>query len=123
MTVKDNVNAINELTDKGVARMNALGELNLKTAEKVVARQMDAFNLFMEQGVRLMTLATEAKGYSDFYKGQIDMAKEMTQRMMAESKTNMQVAGELRDEYRGWFDAAMAEVRDSKDVVRNAVTA
>jgi hypothetical protein len=103
--------------------MNALGELNLKAAEKVVARQMDAFNLFMEQGVRLMTLATEAKGYSDFYKGQIDMAKEMTQRMMAESKTNMQVAGELRDEYRGWLDAAMAEARDSKDVVRNAVTA
>jgi hypothetical protein len=123
MTVKDNVNAINELTDKGMARMNALGELNLKAAEKVVARQMDAFNLFMEQGVRLMTLATEAKGYSDFYKGQIDMAKEMTQRMMAESKTNMQVAGELRDEYRGWLDAAMAEARDSKDVVRNAVTA
>jgi len=123
MTAKDNANAMNELSDRGLARMNALGELNLKAAEKLTNRQMDAFNLFMEQSVRLMTLASEAKGYSDLYKGQVDMAKEMTERMMAESKTNMQVAGELRDEYRGWFDATVAEVRDSKDVVRNAVTA
>jgi hypothetical protein len=123
MTVKDNVNAINELTDKSVARMNALGELNLKAWEKMTARQMDAVNLFMEQGVRLMNLATEAKGYSDFYKGQVDMAKEMTERLMTESKTNMQLAGELRDDYRSWLDATMAEARDSKDVVRNAVTA
>jgi hypothetical protein len=123
MTVKDNVNAVNELSNKGFERMSALGELNLKVAEKLAARQLDAMNLFMEQGVRMMTLATEAKGYSDYYKGQVDMAKEMAERLMTESKTNMQVAGELRDEYRGWFDAAMAEARDSKDVVRNAVTA
>jgi len=123
MTVKDNVNAVNELSNKGFERMSALGELNLKAAEKLAARQLDAMNLFMEQGMRMMTMATEAKGYGDYYKIQVDMAKEMAERLMKESKTNMQVAGELRDEYRGWFDAAMAEARDSKDVVRNAVTA
>jgi hypothetical protein len=123
MSTNDMLNTYNELTNKGVERINALGELNLKVAEKMVGRQMDAMNLFMEQGVRLMKLATEAKGYSDYYKGQVDMAKEVTERMMQESKTNMHLAGEIRDEYRGWFDAAMADVKESKDVVRNAVTA
>jgi hypothetical protein len=123
MTVKDNVNAVNELSNKGFERMSALGELNLKAAEKLAARQLDAMNLFMEQGMRMMTMATEAKGYGDYYKIQVDMAKEMAERLMTESKTNMQVAGELRDEYRGWLDGAMAEARNSKDVVRNAVTA
>jgi hypothetical protein len=123
MTVKDNVNAVNELSNKGFERMSALGELNLKAAEKLAARQLDAMNLFMEQGMRMMSMATEAKGYGDYYKIQVDMAKEMAERLMKESKTNMQVAGELRDEYRGWLDGAMAEARNSKDVVRNAVTA
>jgi hypothetical protein len=84
---------------------------------------MDLMNLFMEQGVRMMSLATEAKGYSDLYKGQVEMAKEVTERIMAESKTNMKLVGEIRDEYRGWFDSAMAEVKDSGAAVRNAVTA
>jgi hypothetical protein len=123
MSTKDVVSTFNDLSNKGLERANALGELNLKIAEKVAARQMDAMNLFMEQGVRMMKLATEAKGYSDYYKGQVEMAKEMTERMMTESKTNMEMAGEMRDEYRGWFDAAMADVKESKDVVRNAVTA
>jgi len=123
MTVKDNLNTINELTDKSLARMNALGELNLKAAETMAARQMDTWSMLMEQSMRMFTLATEAKTYGDYYKAQVDFAKEMTERLMAESKTNLKVAGELRDEYRGWYDAAMAEVRNSKDVVRNAVTA
>jgi hypothetical protein len=123
MSTNDMLNTYNTLSNKGVERINSLGELNLKVAEKMAARQMDAMNLFMEQGVRLMKLATEAKGYSDYYKGQVDMAKEVTEKMLQESKTNMNLAGEIRNDYRNWFDAAMADVNESKGVVRNAVTA
>ena len=123
MSTNDMLNTYNDLTNKGVERINALSELNLKVAEKMVARQMDAMNLFMEQGVRMMKLATEAKGYSDFYKGQVDMAKEAAERLVQESKTNMHLAGEIRDDYRGWFDAAMADAKQGKEAVRNAVTA
>ncbi|MCF7983944.1 MAG: phasin family protein [Thiohalocapsa sp.] len=122
MNTKETVSVINELSNKGIERANALGELNLKMAEQVAARQMDAMSLFLEQSVRMMKLATEAKGYSDYYKSQVEMAKEMTERVMTESKTNMEMAGQMRDGYRGWFDAAMADVKESKDVVRNAVT-
>jgi hypothetical protein len=112
----------NDLANQNVERLNALGELNLKVAEKMAARQMDVMNLFMEQGVRMMKLATEAKGYGELYKGQVDMAKEMTEQLMSESKTNMALVGEIRDDYRGWFDAAVTELKDGGEAVRNAVT-
>ena len=123
MSAQDVMNTYNNLTNQNVERLNALGELNLKVAEKMVARQMDAMNLFMEQGVRMLKLATEAKGYSELYKGQVEMAKDVSEKLMAESKTNMALAGEIRDDYRGWFDAAMAELKDGNTAVRNAVTA
>jgi len=113
----------NDLTNQNVERMNALGELNLKVAERMAGRQMDVMNLFMEQGVRMMKLATEAKGYSELYKGQVDMAREMSEQLMAESKTTMAMAGEIRDDYRGWLDAAMADLKEGNSAVRNAVTA
>jgi hypothetical protein len=123
MNTKEAVNTYTDLTNKSVERISSLGELNVKLAETITTRQMDVMNLFMEQGVRMMSLATEAKGYSDLYKGQVEMAKEISERMMAESKANMKLAGEIRDDYRGWFDKAMADVKDSSTVVRNAVTA
>jgi len=123
MNTNEAVNTYTDLTNKSVERISSLGELNVKLAETITTRQMDVMNLIMEQGVRMMSLATEAKGYSDLYKGQVEMAKEISERMMAESKANMKLAGEIRDDYRGWFDKAMADVKDSSTVVRNAVTA
>lgn len=123
MSNQDVMKTYNDLTNQNVERINALGELNLKVAEKMATRQMDVMNLFMEQGVRMMKLATEAQGYSELYKGQVDMAREMSEKLMGESKTNMALAGEIRDDYRGWLDAAMADVKDGSTAVRNAVTA
>jgi hypothetical protein len=123
MSTQDVMKTYNDLTNQNVERVNALGELSLKVAEKMATRQMDAMNLFMEQGVRMMKLATEAKGYGELYKGQVEMAKDMSEKLMAESKTNLSLAGEIRDDYRGWFDAAMSDLKEGNTAVRNAVTA
>ncbi len=121
MTIKDNLNTLNELTNQGGERLNALGELNLRVVEQLTARQMDVFNLYLEQGVRMLQLATDAKGFGDLYKGQVEMTKDLAERLMSESKANVAIANEMRDAYRGWFDGAMADVKAGKDVVRNAV--
>ncbi len=120
-TVNDTMNTVNEMTNKGFERMTSLGELNLKIYERVAARQMDAMNLFMEHGIRAMKLATESKGYNEFFKGQVDAAKELSERLMTESKTNMSLAGEVRDDYRHWFEKNLAEV--SADLRKGVPTA
>ena len=107
---KDGLNTLNEMGTKGYDRMTSLGELNVKVLEKLAARQMDVFNLLMEQGMRQMTLATESKGYNDFVKGQIEIAKENGERIMTETKTNMALANEVRDEYRTWVQTNATEV-------------
>lgn len=109
-TVNDTMNTVNEMTNKGFERMTSLGELNLKIFERIAARQMDAMNLFMEHGIRVMKVATESKGYNELFKGQVDAAKELTERLMSESKTNMSLAGQVRDDYRHWFEKNLAEV-------------
>jgi phasin family protein len=110
MSMKDNLNTMNEMGNKGFDRLNSLGELNLKIWEKLAARQMEAVNLMVEQGVRQMKLASESKGYNDFLKGQMEMAKEAGERMMAEAKTNMELAGEVRDDYRAWMQSSVSEL-------------
>ncbi|MCU0832968.1 MAG: phasin family protein [Chromatiaceae bacterium] len=110
MSTKDNLNLINEMGTKGFDRMTALGEINLRVWERLATRQLDAMSLMMEQGVRQMKLATESKGYNEYVKGQVELAKELSTRLMDETKTNLQVAGEVRDQYRSWFQQGVSEV-------------
>jgi hypothetical protein len=110
MNAKESLNMINEMSTKGFDRLNALGEINLRAWEKVTARQMDAVNLMVEQGLRQVKLATESKGYNELIKGQVELAKELSGRMMEETKASMQMAGEVRDQYRGWVEQGVSEL-------------
>ncbi|EGV16638.1 phasin family protein [Thiocapsa marina] len=106
----DTLNTVNELTTKTVERMSSLGELNVRMFEKMSARQMDAMSLYMEHAMRVMKLATESKGYNEFFKGQVEATKELSERVLAEGKTSMQAVTEVRDDYRSWIEKSMADV-------------
>ena len=110
MSVKENLSAINEMGTKGYERLNSLTELNLRTWEKMAARQMEAMKLLMEQGSRHMKLASESKGYSELLKAEVELAKDVSNRLVEEAKTNMQIAGEVRDLYRDWFQEGVNDL-------------
>jgi len=110
MTTNDTLTSLNEMTNKTAERMTSLGELNVRAFEKLSARQMDAMSLYMDHAMRVMKLATESKGYNEFFKGQVEAAKELSDRILAEGKTGMQVVSEVRDEYRTWFEKNLADL-------------
>lgn len=110
MSAKENLGAVKELGNKGMENLNELAELNMKVLEKITSRQMEALNFIMAQSKRQMQLATEAKGYSEFMKGQVELAKETSERMLEETKANMQIANEVRDDYRSFVQKGMGEL-------------
>lgn len=121
MNTNESMKAINDWTSKSVERMTSLGELNTRIFERMAARQMDAMNLYMDHTMRMMKIATESKGYNELFKGQVEAAKELSERVMAEGKSGMQVASEARDDYRAWFEKNLSEV--SADLRKGTATA
>lgn len=110
MTANDTFKSVNEITTKGVEWMSSLSELNLRMFERLATRQVDAMNLAVEHSVRLTKLTTENKGVTEFFKAQAEAAKELGERVLYESKVNMQLAGQSRDDYRVWFEKNLADV-------------
>ena len=110
MSANQTINAVTEIANKGVERLTTLGDLNLRIFERLAARQMDAANLALEHGTRVMKLVTESKGYSDLVNGQVAAAKDLGERLVTESKTNASLAGQVRDDYRAWFEKNLADV-------------
>lgn len=112
MNAQANLDMLNEMGSKGYESMRELGEINLRNWERIVARQMDAVSLMMESGLRQVKMASEAKGYNDLVKTQVEFAKELGQRLVDETRENLQLAGDARDEYRLWFEKGMTDVKE-----------
>lgn len=110
MTMNDTLNTMKDMTDKGMERMTSLSELNMRVFERMTAKQMEGINLLMEHGNRMFTLATGAKGYNEYVKGQIEMTQDLSKRLMAESQANLAMAGQVREEYQSWFVKNMGDV-------------
>ena len=110
MNATESFTAVKDFTAKGMDRMSSLGQLNLRIFERLAARQADAMNLAVEHGMRIAKIATDAKGVSEYFKGQVEAAKDFNEVLMNESKVNMQIAGQTRDEYRVWFEKSLGEV-------------
>jgi phasin family protein len=112
MNTKEGLGAAKEIGSKGMENMKTLAELNMKVLEKIASRQMEAMNYMMEQSKRQMELASEAKGFSELMKGQVELAKETSERMLEETKANMQIANEVRDDYRSFVQKGMSELSE-----------
>ena len=112
MNTTETLSTVKDFSIKGMERMNSLNELHMSLFERMAAQQMDALKMLMEHGKRTMTmtLATDAKSYNAFLKGQVEAAKDLSEQMMAQSKASMTLAGQVKEDYRSWYMSNLAEV-------------
>ena len=82
------------------------GETPLDAMARLAQRNVDIWSDLQNEFLR----AAGYKGYNEFVKAQVEMAKEASERMMEEVHTNMSLANEVRDEYRAWAQAGMSEM-------------
>ena len=100
ITAKENLDMIKELSTSSFETARAFGELNLRIWEKMVEKQMETFNLFMDTGIEQMKLSTETKDIKDLSSGQTELAKKFGEALVAKGREGLEVANEARDEYR-----------------------
>jgi phasin family protein len=117
-TAKESIEMMNNLSTKGYEATQSLGEINLRAMERLLARQMDAFSLLMDSGLRQVKMVTEVKGPSDLIKGQMELVRELSERALAEGRENVKLASDTRNEYRAWFEQGMQTVNEKMSSLR-----
>ncbi len=117
-TAKQNVELFNNMSNQGFEYMQQLSEINMHAMEQLMGRQMDTLHLLMESGLRQVSMATEAKGFNDLVKGNMEMAEELTEKVMLTSRENIKLSSDTRDEYRNWFEKGVEVVAQNMSKVQ-----
>jgi hypothetical protein len=118
-TTKETIEVLNDLSSKGYEAVKSLGDINLRIMERALARQMDALSICMDGGLRSFKLVTESKGPTDLVRGQADLLREFSEKMLIESREAIKFATDSRDEYRTWFEQGLQVVNDRMAKLRS----
>ncbi len=110
ITAKENLELLKDLSATGYESMRTLNELNLRTWEKLANRQLETFSLLLETGAQLFKLTSETRDIKELISGEVELAKQFGETIVAKSRENLKVANELRDEYSAWIESGVSTI-------------
>ena len=105
ITAKENLENVKEFATTGYETLRALTELNVRTYEKLVEKQAETFNLFVDAGIEMVKLGTEVKDPKVFVESEVELAKQLGENLVAKSRESLEIATEVRDEYQSFAEA------------------
>jgi hypothetical protein len=76
-----------------------VGELNMRTFDKLFQAQADLAAFYMDASARSVELVTKAKGYQDLMAGQMALARECGERCIVAVRDSVAFANETATEY------------------------
>ncbi len=118
---KENLETFKNFGTAGFETINTLTDLNVRTFEKLVAIQAETFNLFVDAGTELAKLGNEVKDAKAFVEGEVELAKQLGENLVAKSKESLEVSTEVCDEYNSWVKSNVeAFTAKATEVVQKA---
>ncbi|MCB1875344.1 MAG: phasin family protein [Chromatiales bacterium] len=94
-----------------------LADINMRTSEKLMQKQLELFGLYLQANADQMDLLTKAKGFQELYAGQAELARGLAEKVMASARESAEVATGARDEVTAWMEkGAEAVAANLKEV-------
>lgn len=99
-----NLEVMKEFGVAGFEAARSLGELNLRTWEKLVEKQTETFGLFVDAGIEMVKATTEVKEVKELVNAEMAVAKQFGENLVVKGREALQVTNDARDDYRSWAE-------------------
>ncbi|MGH8478114.1 MAG: phasin family protein [Gammaproteobacteria bacterium] len=103
------------LSNSAYASFKELGEIGTKATEKLAEHQLGFLSIFMDTGVKHLTLYSESKGYKDLLSGFTELSTEYNDKLLNALRKTAEILTESKDEFTVWaekaIDAGLAPIK------------
>ena len=100
---------MNEMGRNTFEAARQLGEINLKTLDRLAEQQVELLNQGLESSVATAKRLTDAKGYKDILSVQADVAQELAETATQQTRKTMAVLTEARNSVSELFQKELKE--------------
>ena len=105
----DNMETIRQFGVNGFEAARSLGELNLRTWEKLVEKQAETFGLFVDAGIEMVKAGSELKDLKELVNVEMNVTKQFGENLVVKSRETLQLANDARDDYRSWAEQGVEQ--------------
>jgi hypothetical protein len=101
---KANLELIKDFGINGYENIRSLAEINLRTWEKLVEKQMDAFGLFVDAGIDQLAANGNPQDIKSVLENQAALGKALSENMAVKGREAVDLANQATNEYRSWLE-------------------
>ncbi|WP_428634516.1 phasin family protein [Sedimenticola sp.] len=101
---KANLELIKEFGINGYENIRSLAEINLRTWEQMVERQMDAFSIFVDAGIEQLSISGHSSDPKELFNSQVALSKTLSEKLANKGRDAVNLATQAGSEYRSWLE-------------------
>jgi len=101
---KANLELIKDFGINGYENIRSLAEINLRTWEKLVEKQMDSFGLFVDAGIEQLAVNKNPQDIKGLLDNQVALGKTLSENIANKSRETVDLANQAGNEYRSWLE-------------------
>lgn len=98
----DYLKNIETLNKAAIESARKLGEINMRTLEKLAQRQIEATADYLDGGIKQLKLISESKDIQAAAKEQARLNSELNEKFVEHAKKAAEVFGQVKDELTDW---------------------
>jgi phasin family protein len=106
---------VNKFNANFFASAKRLGDLNLKTFEKLAAKQAEIMNECLESTTKQYEVLTTSKDYKEAMAAQSELFQGCNEKMVGSLREAAELMASVREEYSNMVEEAVKQASDSVD--------
>lgn len=110
---KEFLEMVNEFNENVFASAKRLGDLNMRTFEKLANKQAEIFNSCLESSAKQYEVLASAKDYKDAVTAQSTLLKGCNEKFLANLRDTAEMMSAVRDELNGLVEEAVKYTSES----------
>lgn len=101
---KANLELIKEFGINGYENIRSLAEINLRTWEQLIERQMKTFGLIVDTSIEQLSASSHASDPRALFNNQIALGKSLSEGLASNGRDAVNLAAQAGNEYRSWLE-------------------
>lgn len=101
---KANLELAKEFGINGYENIRSLAEINLRTWEQLIEKQMDTFGLLIDAGIEQLSVTGKNSDPKELFNSQVALGKSLSENLAGKGRDAVNLATQAGNEYRNWLE-------------------
>lgn len=101
---KANLELIKDFGINGYENIRSLAQINLRTWEQLLEKQMNAFGLLVDTGIEQLSITGQSSDPKELYNSQVALGKSLGENLAGAGRETVNLAAQVGNEYRSWLE-------------------